>query len=53
MRKHVKTAVDKKGDTKVNEVTAFARVPTELKVNLCNGGGFIVTEDFLINYTDL
>ena len=45
MRKHAKTAV---GDTKVNEVTAVAPVPTELNVNLCNGGDFRVTEEFLI-----
>ena len=53
MRKHVKTAVDKKRDTKVNEVTTVTPLPTEMKVNLWDGGDFRVTEEFLINYTDL
>ena len=50
MRRHAKTAV---GDTKVNKVTAVAPVPIELNVNLCDGGEFRVTKEFLIDYTDL
>ena len=53
MRKHVKTVVDKKGESKVNEVTAVAPTMTEVNINLCDGEGFRVTEEFLINYTYL
>ena len=49
----MKTAVDKKGETQVNEVTAVAPTTTEVNVNLCDGEGFRVKEKFLINYTDL
>ena len=51
MKKQAKAAV---GDTKVNEVTAVPTpAPTELNVNLCDGGDFRIMEEFLINYTDL
>lgn len=53
MRKHVKSTVHKKGEKKVNEITAFSPVTTELNVNLCDGGDFRVTEEFMINYMDL
>ena len=45
MRKHVKTAVYKKGETKVNEVSTVAPVITELNVNLWDGGDFRVTKE--------
>ena len=41
MRTHANNAL---ADTKVNEVTAVAPVPTKLNVNLCDGGDFRVTE---------
>ena len=50
MRKHVKTAVHTKGKTKVNEVSTVAPVTTEMNMNLCDGGDFRVTEEFLIKY---
>ena len=53
MRKYMKNATDKKGETKVNEVTTATNTATnEVHVNLSNGKGFRVKEEFLINYTD-
>ena len=47
----MKTVTDKKRETNVNEVTTATA--NEVNVNLCNGEGFMVKEEFLINYTDL
>ena len=49
----MKTVVDKKGETRVNEVTAATPTTTKVNMNLCDGEGFRVTEEFLINYWNL
>ena len=50
----MKNIVNKKGDTRVKEVTAATpTTTTDVNVNLCDGEGFRVKEDFLINYTEL
>ena len=48
-RKLMKTLKEKKEEVKVAEVT----VENEVHVNLCKGEGFLVKEDFLVNYTDV
>ena len=49
MREYVRAVADKKEETKINEVSTTS----EVNVNLCEGEGFLVKEEFLINYTDL
>ena len=54
MRKYCKTVADKKGETKTHKVTmSMPPPPPEVHVNLCDGEGFKVQKEFLINYTDL
>ena len=42
MRKFMKTVTNKKGETKVNEVTKTMPPHSEVHVNLCDGEGFRV-----------
>ena len=51
MMKYMKNVTDKKEETKVNEVTTATA--NKVHVNLCNGEGFKVKEEFLSNQTDL
>ena len=53
MRKYCKTVTDKKGETKIHEVTITTPPPPEVHVNLCDGEGFKVKEEFLINNTNM
>ena len=54
IRKYRKTLANKKLETKVHEVTTTTPPPPlEVHVNICDGDGFQVKKEFLINYTDL
>ena len=53
MRKYCKTVTDKKGETKIHEVTTTTLLTQELHVSLCDEEGFNVQEELLINYMDL
>ena len=54
MRKYFKTLATKKVETRVHEVTTTTPPPPyKVHVNLCDGEGFKVKEESLINYTDL
>ena len=44
MKRYMKTVANKKGETKVIEVTTDTPTATEVHVNLCDGEGFKVKE---------